>query len=140
MRFDNPVTSRIPLPSLEKDLVEILINKSKKLDENYLKLRESRSKFFNRLNNHFKGVKINKNLNNFEKIDFNKFLKILSNQGFKLSLKKEDEWEDYFNYHKQNCLELYDENKSLESEINKLIYELYELTEEEINIIEESLK
>ena len=140
MRFDNPVTSRIPLPSLEKDLVEILINKSKKLDENYLKLRESSSKFFNRLNNHFKGVKINKNLNNFEKIDFNKFLKILSNQGFKLSLKKEDEWEDYFNYHKQNCLELYDENKSLESEINKLIYELYELTEEEINIIEESLK
>ena len=67
-------------------------------------------------------------------------MKILSNQGFKLSLKKEDEWEDYFNYHKQNCLELYDENKSLESEINKLIYELYELTEEEINIIEESLK
>ena len=55
-------------------------------------------------------------------------------------MKKEDEWEDYFNYHKQNCLELYDENKSLESEINKLIYELYELTEEEINIIEESLK
>ena len=67
-------------------------------------------------------------------------MKILSNQGFKLSLKKEDEWEDYFNYHKQNCLELYDENKSMESEINKLIYELYELTEEEITIIEKSLK
>ena len=140
MRFDNPVTSRIPLPKLGGNLVEILINNSKKLNENYIKLRQTRSKFFNRLNNHFKGIKINKNLNNFEKIDFNKFLKILSNQGFKLSLKKEDEWEDYFNYHKQNCLELYDENKSLESEINKLIYELYELTEEEINIIEESLK
>jgi len=140
MRFDNPVTSRIPLPNLGGNLVEILINNSKKLNENYIKLRQTRSKFFNRLNNHFKGIKINKNLNNFEKIDFNKFLKILSNQGFKLSLKKEDEWEDYFNHHKNNCLVLYDEIRSLESKIDGLIYELYELTEEEINIIEESLK
>ncbi len=140
MRFDNPVTSRIPLPKLGGNLVEILINNSKKLNENYIKLRQTRSKFFNRLNNHFKGIKINKNLNNFEKIDFNKFLKILSNQGFKLSLKKEDEWEDYFNHHKNNCLVLYDEIRSLESNIDDLIYELYELTEEEISIIEESLK
>ena len=138
MRFDNPVTSRIPLPRLEGELVEIIINNAQMLNENYLKLRKNRSKFFSRLNSHFEGIQINKKLNNFEDIDFQKFLKILSKQGFKLSLKKEDEWEDYFNHHKNKCLEIIDETKALENEINKLIYDLYDLTADEIEIIENS--
>lgn len=58
----------------------------------------------------------------------------------KLSLKEQDEWEDYFNEYKKDLLSLKDEIEKTDNEINKMVYKLYGLTKEEIKIIEESLK
>jgi hypothetical protein len=53
-----------------------------------------------------------------------------------LTLREQDEWENYFEENKKVLSELNKKICSLESEIDKLVYELYGLTEEEINIVE----
>ena len=138
MHFDNTVTSKIPIPTYNFDLIDKITLKAEELNKNYNKLQNIKSKFINRLTFHFEGIKINKNLNNYEKLDFKKFHKQLNKQKFKLSLKKEDEWEEYFHHSQESCLQIHSQINSLEYEINKLIYNSYELTEEEIAIIENS--
>ena len=140
MQFDNPVTSKIPIPKLHNNLINHITIKSEELYDNYLILNNTKNKFFNRLNNHFEGIKINKTLNNYELLDFKKFNKQLAKQKFKLSLKKEEEWEDYFIYSQEQCLNIISKIQSLEHEINVLIYESYNLTAEEIDIIENSFQ
>ncbi|WP_405297912.1 Eco57I restriction-modification methylase domain-containing protein [Methanobrevibacter sp.] len=140
MQFDNPVTSKIPIPKENNDLVNNITIQAKELFECYLKVNKIKDKFFNRMNNHFEGIKINKTLTNYETLDFKKFNNQLQKQKFKLSLFKEEEWEDYFMYSKEACLEVISEIELLEKKINDLIYESYGLTSEEINIIENSFK
>ncbi len=138
MQFDNPVTSKIPIPPNNDKLIDIIIKKSEKLYECYLELNKVKNKFFNRVKYHFEGIKINKTLNNYETLEFNMFSKQLKKQKFKLSLKKEEEWEDYFTYSQNSCLNIESELNELEHDINNLIYDLYGLTPEEIAIIENS--
>lgn len=138
MRFDNPVTAKIPIPTYNYNLVDKITLKAEELNKSYSNLQNIKSKFINRLLFHFEGITLNKNLNNYEKLDFNEFNKQLKKQKFKLSLKKEEEWEDYFNYSQESCLQIHSEIKLLEHEINNLIYKSFKLTEEEITIIENS--
>lgn len=139
MQFDNPTTSKIPLPLLDKEKYEKLEKLAEKLNLNYIEMNKYKDKFFNRIREHFEDIKINKKLENFENLDFKNFNKILSKQKFKLTLKQEDEWEDYFNSYKKSCLNIQNDINNLENEINQEVYVLYELTDEEIQIIENSI-
>ncbi len=56
----------------------------------------------------------------------------------KLSLNEEAEWMGYFNEQKQKAQELKAEIDKTDNEIDQMVYELYGLTEEEINIVEEA--
>ena len=58
----------------------------------------------------------------------------------KLSLKEQDEWEDYFNEYKKDILNPKNEIEKTDNEINQMIYKVYGLSKEEISIVEESLK
>ena len=138
MRFDNPVTSRIPLPNQNNELMDEIVMKAEKLSKCYPELKNIKNKFFNRLIDHFEGININRSLLNYETLDFKKFNKQLNNQKIKLTLKKEEEWEDYFNYSKENCLSTLSEINQLTDDLNKLIYEIYGLNDDEIQIIENS--
>ena len=53
---------------------------------------------------------------------------------------KNEEWEDYFIYSQNSCLNIESELNKLEQDLDNLIYELYELTDEEITIIENSFR
>ena len=64
--------------------------------------------------------------------------------GYKLNLdsptlKQQDEWEEYFNSYKKEINDLQAEIKKTDAEIDQMVYKLYELTEEEIRIVEESV-
>ena len=56
----------------------------------------------------------------------------------KLSLNEEAEWMQYFNEQKQKAEVLKTEINKINREIDLMVCELYGLTEEEINIVEES--
>lgn len=58
----------------------------------------------------------------------------------KLSLSEEAEWMQYFNEQKQKAEELKAEINKTDKEIDQMVYELYGLNQEEINIVEEATK
>ncbi|MCZ7603039.1 MAG: hypothetical protein M5R37_09225 [Melioribacteraceae bacterium] len=83
--------------------------------------------------------RISNKLDAFYNHDFKTFLDELKKKKVTLSLKEQDEWEEYFNEHKEKILELQSQIKQTDREIDQLFYQLYDLTEEEIKIVEESV-
>ena len=90
-----------------------------------------------------------KKLQNWYELDFGEFLKELEKvrkksakesetEYSKLTLREEAEWMQYFNEQKQKAEELKMEIDKTDKEIDQMVYELYGLTEEEINIVEEA--
>lgn len=94
---------------------------------------------------------LSKKLKNWNELEFAEFLKELekarkksakeNQQEYKkLSLSEEAEWMQYFNEQKQKAQELKTQINQTDKEIDKMVYELYELTPEEIEIVENSVK
>ena len=77
-------------------------------------------------------------LQNWYLLSFKEFILELAKKKIKLTLADEAEWEDYFNEQKQKAQTLKAEIDKTDREIDRMVYELYGLTEEEIRIVEES--
>jgi hypothetical protein len=140
----------LPIPAVDKGfkpLVEELADKMLSLNS---ELQTKRQRFLRRLSDNFadttnKGINrlvITKALETFDELDFAQFLAELKkpNKGFKplaLSLKQQDEWEEYFNEYKTECRSFANQINATDKEIDRLVYALYGLTEEEVGIIEQ---
>ena len=83
--------------------------------------------------------KISNMLESWHELEFGDFLKELKKKKIKLSLSEEAEWMEYFNEQKSKALELKTEIDKTDREIDQMVYELYELTPEEIRIVEEGV-
>ena len=66
-------------------------------------------------------------------------MKELKKQKVKLNLSEESEWMQYFNEQKQKANELQTQITQTDREIDRMVYDLYGLTDEEIKIVEESV-
>ncbi len=69
-------------------------------------------------------------------LSFADFIKELGKQKVKLSLAEESEWEDYFITEQQKAQSIKNTITQTDKEIDQMVYELYGLTEEEIEIVE----
>ena len=83
--------------------------------------------------------KVNTKLENWHELNFKDFLKELQKANVKLSLSEEAEWMNYFNEQKQKAQTLKSEIAKTDREIDRMVYELYGLTEEEIKIVEKAV-
>lgn len=101
-------------------------------------LQKSRQTFLDRLNDNFNGIKITGAIENFYEVDFKQFLAELKKQKIELSLKQQDEWAEYFNDKKGACERTAQHISETDKAIDKMVYELYGLTEEEIAVVENS--
>ena len=127
---------QIPIPPVEgKDNEELKTLTDTMLSLNS-KLQEKRSRFLRRLSENMPKVKITAHLQTFDQLDFNSFCGELKKQKIKLSLKDQDEWEDYFNMYRQECLSLSKQIEMTDTEINLHVYQLYGLTYEEVLTID----
>jgi hypothetical protein len=79
-----------------------------------------------------------KKLESWYELTFADFLKELGKKKIKLSLSDEAEWEDYFLQEKQKSLTIKNEIDSRDKENDRIVYDMYRLSEEEIEIIEKS--
>ncbi len=118
-------------PFIEKANFLIKINKQ---------FYESKEKFLRRLSNNLNLKKYTKKLIDFYELYFNEFINELKKQKIILSLKQQDEWEDYFNTYKKELNMLQKQMCEAEKEIDQMVYNLYGITKDEIKIIENSLK
>ena len=166
MHFDNSITNRIPVPNeinqhlfIEKADLMLSLNKE---------LQKGISSFLRFVKSKFNIETPNKKLQNWHELEFNEFLnkglqpsmsnkgKLLpatdhnkglqhsiSNKGLQslvtvISLAEQAQWMEYFNEQKQKIDIIKQQINQTNKEIDSMVYELYELTEEEIKIVENS--
>ena len=96
-------------------------------------------KFLRRLKDNLGIEKFSKKLEKFYSHDFKGLLVELKKQKINLSLSDQDIWEEYFNEYKDGIIKIQADIFELDLKINQTVYDLYGLTEEEIQIVEESV-
>jgi hypothetical protein len=99
-------------------------------------LQAKRQRFLKRLTDNFGSIKITGTLERFDELEFKQFLAELVKQKLTLTLKQQDEWEEYFNDYKTECQTLSTEITTTDREIDRMVYGLYGLTDEEVGIID----
>ena len=127
---------QVRFPNLSIEEQKPLIDLADKMLSLHSTLQTKRNRFLHRLQENMPDIKINGTLENFDLYDFPKFVSELKKQKIKLTLVQQDEWEEYFNHYKQECNALINEITAADSKIDELVYQLYNLTEEEIKVVE----
>lgn len=143
-RFFKIFVEILPIPSIDKDLAD----KQEKLIDFMLSLntefQKRKNKFLNRVSSlisqktEIEEPKLSNKLKSFYELSFTDFVKELKKQKTSLSLKEQDDWEDYFKDYKAELLNLQSQIDKTDCEIDQMVYKLYDLSEEEIKIVEES--
>jgi len=134
--FRRPYIENIPI-KINTDML-YFSEIGKKAIENSSSFQLAIDKFQRTLLRKFDGLEINKKLESWYELTFAEFVKELSKKKIKLSLSEEAEWEDYFLQEQQKALALKQQITTTDQEIDKMVYELYGLTDEEIEIVENS--
>lgn len=129
--FNSLPIKNIPLssqqPFVEKADLMLSLNKD---------LQELNGKFQRTIQREFSLEKLSKKLENWYELSYSDFLKELSKLKVVLSLSQKSEWEDYFNQEQQKAQTIKNQIDSTDKEIDQMVYELYGLSEEEIEIVE----
>ena len=116
----------------QKPFVE-LADKMLSLNE---QIQKKSAKFISRVKDNLNVQKISSALESFYALSFSEFVKELGKQKVKLSLKEQDEWEEYFGEYKAEIRALKADIDKTDKAINAAVYALYGLTAEEISEIE----
>ncbi|NOQ24190.1 MAG: N-6 DNA methylase [Bacteroidales bacterium] len=131
---------QIPIPNLSqtnlKKFVEHMINTTKQQQSNL-------SNFTKYLQSQFQLETLPKKLQNWHKLSFAEFItelnKAIKKAGAeKLSKSDEMEWMELFEAKKAEAQSLKSDIDKTDKEIDQMVYQLYDLSDEEIKIVEES--
>lgn len=136
---------QIPIPNINNELDDFVDGIMALTKEKVIKVEV----LIALLKSKFPIEKPSQKLQNWHNLDFREFLKELEKARkktakenetnyTKLTLSEEAEWMQYFNEQKAKVLELQAQIDKTDREIDQMVYELYGLTEEEIEIVENS--
>ncbi len=132
-------TLKIPKLNGRNAIALDIDNKVNSILQKSKEIQDHNSNLINYLQSKYQIDKISSKLQNWHKIEFNDFIKELNKAKIKLSLSEEIEWMAYFNQQKEKTKTLQSEIENADKEIDQIVYALYDLTEEEIKIVEEAI-
>ncbi len=135
LRLKSQYITSIPIPDnidnekLKKQVESIMAfsNEEKLLIQQFTQLLQSK----------FEVININNKLQNWANLTSNEFFKELEKQKIKLSLAEQKEWLQYFEEQQTTANNIQQVIQQTDKEIDRMVYGLYGLSEEEIKIIEE---
>lgn len=127
----------LPLVNIPLEKQQPFIEKADKMLFLNKELQDLSQKFQRMLLRKFDLEKLSTKLQEWHLLDFSDFIKELKRLKVKLSLSQESEWEEYFLEEKSKAIAVDSEIKNTDKEIDSMVYRLYDLTDEEIKIIEE---
>lgn len=127
----------LPLVNISLEKQQPFIEKADKMLFLNKELQDLSQKFQRMLLRKFDLEKLSTRLQEWYLLDFSDFIKELKRLKVKLSLSQESEWEEYFLEEKSKAIAMDLEIKNTDKEIDSMVYRLYDLTDEEIKIIEE---
>ncbi len=131
---------QIPVPELDSSELTELVDKMLEITQNQQDVTNS---FIKYLRSQITIDKPSRKLESWHELDFSDFTKELNKAikksgGEKLSKSDEMDWMEVFENKKSEAQILKSEIEETDKEIDKIVYELYGLTEEEIKIVENS--
>lgn len=132
------IIKSLPIIEINESLQIPFIEQAQLIQSRNKDINELSQKFYRTLQRKFEGIEINKKLENWYELTFADFVKELGKKKIKLSLSEEAEWEDYFLQEQQKAVAIKNEIDATDKEIDRMVYELYGLSEEEIKIVEGS--
>lgn len=127
----------VPIPNLSNTEKQPFIEKADLMLSLNKDLQETINKFLRTLNRKFDLSDFSKNLQSWYLLSYKDLIKELAKKKIKLSLSDESEWEDYFIAEQKKAVDLQEKINKTDDEINQMVYQLYGLTHDEINIIEQ---
>lgn len=133
--FANGV-GKFPIKEISLEAQQPFIEKADKMLSLNKDLQEKVSSFQRLLIRKFELEKLSTKLQDWYLLEFSEFIKELKKLKIKLSLKEEIEWEEIFIEKKEEVEKVKNEIEITDKEIDRMVYELYGLNEEEIRIIE----
>jgi len=114
------------------------IEKANSISEFKNTLQDLKFKIQRALEREFELDVLPKKLQDWYLLSYGDFIKELEKKKVKLSLSQKAEWEDYFLQESKKALALKTNIDNTDKEIDQMVYELYGLTKEEIEIVEKS--
>jgi type I restriction-modification system DNA methylase subunit len=137
LRLKSQYISKIPIPTnYENDSINASVGNM--LNLNHL-LNKAISEFRNLMISRNYGDSISKKLQNWNELSSSLFLNELKKQKILKNISEELEWLSIFSERKEETQKLIIEINKIDKEIDQMVYELYGLTEEEIQIVEKSI-
>lgn len=127
---------KFPFKEISLKEQQPFIEKANKILTLNKELQEILQKFQRMIMREFSLEKISTKLQNWYLLNFAEFIKELSKIKVKLNLSQKADWEDYFIAEKSKAETLNNEITKTDKEIDRMVYELYGLNEEEIRIVE----
>jgi hypothetical protein len=127
---------QLPIPKISDEAQEPFIAKADLMIHLNRDLQEKCVAFERSLLREFGLEKLTTKLQTWYALPYSDFLKELEKQKVKLSLAQKSEWESYFSAEKQKAQKLQNEIALTDQEINRMVYALYDLTAEEVALVE----
>jgi hypothetical protein len=127
-----------PIKIIEEELQIPLIDKADLLLKLNKELQTESQKFQRTIQRKFDLEDLPKKLQDWYNLSYAEFIKELAKKKIKLSLSDEAEWEDYFTQESKKALDLKAQINATDKAIDAMVYELYDLTKEEIETVENS--
>jgi hypothetical protein len=126
----------IPIKNIPVSEQQPFIDLADKMLSMNAELVAKRGRFLKRLTDNIDGIRITGALERFDELDFKQFLAELKKQKITIALRDQDEWAEYFDQTRTACQTLSTQITATDREIDRMVYDLYGLTEEDIGIID----
>jgi len=129
---------KIPIKKLSPEEQNPFIEKADFMIEKNRQFYEAKKKFIKLVKYKYNLDKTSRKLDTFYKLSFKEFVNEIQDKNKVVSIEKESELMDFFDKNKKEVLGLIDEISKTEREIDKMVYKLYNISNEEQEIIEKS--
>lgn len=127
---------KIPLAIAKDDMQAEIIKKVELMIETNNQINAINTRFFKLLAGDFPKININKQIQKWSGLSWNEFLSEIAKQKFELTAKQEEKWLERFEEKQAEIRKLKSTFTQTDTEIDKMVYVLYGLSEEEIAVVE----
>ena len=125
-----------PIKIILNHIQESFIEKAEQMLSLNKELQEISQRFQRTLQRKFTLEELPVKLQNWYLLSYKELIAELGKKKVRLTLSEEAEWEEYFNQESKKARDIKTNIETTDQEIDKMVYALYELTEEEIKIVE----
>ena len=128
----------LPIPKVKLETQQPFIEKADLMLSLNKDLQDQSQKFQRTIQRKFELESLPKKLQDWYLLSYADFIKELGKLKIKLTLSQEAEWEDYFTTEATKLNTIKTQIETTDKEIDSMVYELYGLSKEEIEIVENS--